>query len=1168
MRTQKFLSAMLALAIMLSCIGWTPTRAEAATLDNGAGTVTENIQPQTSAEGIDILQSEAAQTHVARLRGEEQENLNQQIFLNQDGSKTMYIYDHPVKYRDEQGEIYDISLDIADTGDAAYPYRTRANSTVTAFPAELSAGITLSGNGVSLRLAAQMPAGSTAGTTELVNHRVQRVDEQKVAYRYDADTTIEYALTYTGFKEDIVVNRYTGQTEYNFILYTNGLTLTQIGGGHYLTDESGEIRASIGQIIVFTADERNNTFGQLVATTIKENQIYGMTIVLDADYLADPETKYPIRIDPTVSLTYADSGPDAIEDVVIQSKNEPLPQYGASVIGLPNKGISRLLVRFPGIDFAALEGVTVTSAALSIRDLMCEVEVMNVTCYPYTGTPWTETTAHWNTLNQSWGTALSSHDISYYDGLEQPRQFWYDFDFTALAQQWVDGTADEDLGIILKASDAVEQDDEYLYKTFSSYERDSYKTYFTLTYRSSITLNRSTADVDVGDTLQLIATTIPEGEPVSWQSSDNTIATVSNTGIVTGIKTGQVTITATCEDCVVAASCVVYVTVADGVYYIEHAQTGFVLQTDGTVNTINNSTNNYYHNDPYNSVFINKRHSTNADIHTQARQLWKIKHIENGRYTIRPLNDLRSSLENDGGIIRTKYDSENHRDSNIGGSILNSWTFETYGSRYYFQYFPMSSAQSIAYLYADATANRPIEVTTETTKTLNALWTLTPITQHLSGFFLYSTTTSALIAQSLTLNLNAGNTYEWMRDHKLLIVVYDTESISQNITWYSLHPNVASVDAASGTITALSTGFGTIIGTSESGATYHISFNVQLDGIYFLRNKHSQTYATTAPGSGTISPTVFQWTDNQMWEFKKNTEGYYTIRVCVPHTSIYMSADISSTESGKSIKLNIYDDIPQTQWSVSVTESGAYRLTPRSDTTGALALSMYSAGETPLNDELRQKTYTADDSFEDEWEIVPYRNLHLQVYFDENYQNQYTNEVGAIAEITPQLEIARTYFWEKFCIYITYDTPCIKVSPSSVSSIEDIVCNNQNSVFGNNAAVYYADWDSSGVGITNPEKHIVCIESDSGADAHLFDTVTLLHELGHLFAPNSDHYGLGYPSSNDMSEAYTSQGLNFSRKCIYGEDNGTEYVMENLLLCPGCHGLITLGISTFPWEAN
>ena len=84
---RRSLSAVLALALLLGCMGWTPTRAEEATLETNPGTVTENIQAQDSAEKMDILQQE----------------------------------------------------------EARYPYRTKANSAVTSFPADMADGIRLEG---------------------------------------------------------------------------------------------------------------------------------------------------------------------------------------------------------------------------------------------------------------------------------------------------------------------------------------------------------------------------------------------------------------------------------------------------------------------------------------------------------------------------------------------------------------------------------------------------------------------------------------------------------------------------------------------------------------------------------------------------------------------------------------------------------------------------------------------------------------------------------------------------------------------------------------------------------------------------------------------------------------------------------------------------------------
>ena len=52
--------------------------------------------------------------------------------------------------------------------------------------------------------------------------------------------------------------------------------------------------------------------------------------------------------------------------------------------------------------------------------------------------------------------------------------------------------------------------------------------------------------VNVGQTITLVAgVTGDETNSVTWSSSDDTIATVSDSGVVTGVKAGSVTITAT-----------------------------------------------------------------------------------------------------------------------------------------------------------------------------------------------------------------------------------------------------------------------------------------------------------------------------------------------------------------------------------------------------------------------------------------------------------------------------------------------------------------------------------------------------------------------------------------------------------------------------------------------
>lgn len=79
---------------------------------------------------------------------------------------------------------------------------------------------------------------------------------------------------------------------------------------------------------------------------------------------------------------------------------------------------------------------------------------------------------------------------------------------------------------------------------------------------TGVSVDKTTLEVEVGDTSQLVATVTPANanQAVIWSSSDQTIATVNNTGLVTAIAEGTATITAeSVEDNTKIATCEVTV---------------------------------------------------------------------------------------------------------------------------------------------------------------------------------------------------------------------------------------------------------------------------------------------------------------------------------------------------------------------------------------------------------------------------------------------------------------------------------------------------------------------------------------------------------------------------------------------------------------------------------
>lgn len=83
---------------------------------------------------------------------------------------------------------------------------------------------------------------------------------------------------------------------------------------------------------------------------------------------------------------------------------------------------------------------------------------------------------------------------------------------------------------------------------------------------TDITLDSNALRLKIGDSYQLAATVLPENatdKSVIWSSSDSDVASVSENGLVKGLKEGRATITATCDG--LSATCDIEVTDFSGI---------------------------------------------------------------------------------------------------------------------------------------------------------------------------------------------------------------------------------------------------------------------------------------------------------------------------------------------------------------------------------------------------------------------------------------------------------------------------------------------------------------------------------------------------------------------------------------------------------------------------
>lgn len=388
---------------------------------------------------------------------------------------------------DDSGKAVDKSLEIKSEGGITNKKYTNRDSDIESiFNVKLKDGVTLSSNDVKVKMSPVLDNSVVKSNIDSVKAELSN-DKKTITYKLNDTISYDYSLTYMGIKEDIVLESYTGINTFEFVIETNGLRIYEDENDTlYLVDDVSEIKANIGDIIIFTVDERNNAYGKLDYEIIEEKQRYKLIISVDEAYLLDEKTVYPIRIDPTIEIN-SSSGANAIQDVTINSKDSSDGSSSSLFVGnRPNYGISRVLMKFPGLNLSDISQASqITNATVYIRDLMCESISMPMNAYAFTGNIWSESTASWSNVNPgSYDTSggSSTINISYDNGATKTPVHTYGFNITSIVKKWKTLDRVQGKGIIFKTVSFLEDGNYDVAKTFASFNRASYKPSLKVTY--------------------------------------------------------------------------------------------------------------------------------------------------------------------------------------------------------------------------------------------------------------------------------------------------------------------------------------------------------------------------------------------------------------------------------------------------------------------------------------------------------------------------------------------------------------------------------------------------------------------------------------------------------------------------------------------------------------
>lgn len=407
----------------------------------------------------------ASNNHVRRL--EEDETLSSYVFLNRDGTKTIYYTYEEVKYQAADGTMHEKDISLVSTTNG---YTTVSNDVELELPNDPGNGIGISYLGYDITLTPQggmlrAPAQNNGTSVCYPNY-------------FGTGTLLMYTPTLSGIKEDIVLAHYTGINTFSFRLETDGLNLYLENDRYYLAEsEEAEMRIDMGDIVSFDAHGKFS-IGTLAVETITPGDEYILTLTVDEAFLTDENTTYPVSIDPTLTVSDITHGAGAIEDVTIYSGRPNVNgNWTYSHCGYYDDTykVARTLVRLSGLNadenYASLPALAIESAQFHIREATGTAG-QHIELYQYIGSAsWTESGATWANVVQN------EDDDDYITYAIANNSADTVFDITNLLKAWKSTPYKANQGFILKSVNEIV--DKAFYS--SEFSTTSYRPYVVMT---------------------------------------------------------------------------------------------------------------------------------------------------------------------------------------------------------------------------------------------------------------------------------------------------------------------------------------------------------------------------------------------------------------------------------------------------------------------------------------------------------------------------------------------------------------------------------------------------------------------------------------------------------------------------------------------------------------
>lgn len=263
-------------------------------------------------------------------------------------------------------------------------------------------------------------------------------------------TSLRYTPLFDGYKEDIILDNSDVGNEFTFFVKAENLIAKLVNDYVSFIDPATDKEVAKFEPI-YVYDSYDNGYEIPHETNDNHYELeevtggYLLTIVVDKNFLQNPETVYPVYVDPTTTFNQSSN----ISDTIIYSGR---PNYTHSAnqylhVGYydANYKVGRVLVKFPGlvnnVVFKGLQTEQIKSVVFRAYHLGGN-STTTIEARPFYST-WNESTATYNNVNwNNYGGVLSSKSVNSSQG-------YIDFNITSQVLEWW-GESDGGNGIILK----------------------------------------------------------------------------------------------------------------------------------------------------------------------------------------------------------------------------------------------------------------------------------------------------------------------------------------------------------------------------------------------------------------------------------------------------------------------------------------------------------------------------------------------------------------------------------------------------------------------------------------------------------------------------------------------------------------------------------------------